>query len=175
MIRTSVGVLSLAVSLGAKDLVADMLSGISITFSDEYQIGDFIEVNGFRGWVLEIGVRSTTLVNTDGNIKHMSNRDVKNVLNLSRRNCRYSINITVAYNQSLKQVETILERELPKIGEGIDEIISGPTYQGITAMGNGGMTLTIVAECKEQHYGRVRTRLNREIRLLLEENGITIK
>ena len=175
----SVGIMSLALSLGAKDLVADVLSGISIAFSDLYQIGDFIEIKDgavpFKGWVLEIGVRTTTLINSDGHIKTMSNRDVKNVLNLSRRNCRYTIDITIDYDQPLQQVEEILARELPKIGEGIDEIIDGPKYQGVTGIGNGGLTLTISARCKEHNYGKVRTRLNREIRLMLEKSGIKIK
>lgn len=178
-VLASVGILSLALSLGAKDLVADVLSGISIAFSDMYQIGDFVEIKDgvtpFKGWVLDMGVRNTMLVNNDGHIKAMCNRDVKNVLNLSRRNCRYTIDITIGYEASLQQVEEILVQELPKIGEGIDEIISGPTYRGVTNLGNGGMTLTIIAECKEQNYGKVRTRLNREIRLMLEKNGISIK
>lgn len=171
----SVGILSLALSLGAKDLVSDVLSGITIAFSDEYQIGDYIDIGGFRGWVEEIGVRTTTLVNNDGNIKNFSNRDVKNVLNLSRRNCCYTINVTIAYDQPLKKVEEILKRELPRIGEENAEIIKGPVYKGVSNLGAGGVTLSITTECKEQHYGKVRSRVNREIRLILEENGIVIK
>ncbi|MBR3273773.1 MAG: mechanosensitive ion channel family protein [Clostridia bacterium] len=171
----SVGILSLAVSLGAKDLVADVLSGVTIAFSDEYQIGDYIEINGFRGWVQEIGVRATTLVNNDGNIKHFSNRDVKNILNLSRRNCQYTINVTIANDQSLRDVEEILERELPQIGENTPEIIRGPEYKGVKGFNAGSVTLEISAECKEHNYGKVRSQLNRSIRLILEENGIAIK
>lgn len=52
----SVGVFSLAISLGAKDLVADVLSGISIVFSGEYQIDDIVEIGGFRGKVWEIAL-----------------------------------------------------------------------------------------------------------------------
>ena len=37
------------------------------------------------------------------------------------------------------------------------------------------MTLEISAECKEHNYGKVRSQLNRSIRLILEENGIAIK
>ena len=171
----SVGILSLAVSLGAKDLVADVLSGVTIAFSDEYQIGDFIETNGFRGWVEEIGVRATTLVNNDGNIKHIRNQDMKNILNLSRRNCRYSINITIANDQPLQNVEEILKRELPRIGESTPEIIRGPEYKGVKGFNAGSVTLEISVECKEHNYGKVRSQLNRAIRLILEENGIAIK
>ena len=171
----SVGVLSLTVSLGAKDLVADVLSGVTIAFSDEYQIGDFIEINGFRGWVQDIGVRATTLVNNDGNIKHFSNRDVKNILNLSRRNCQYTINVTIANDQPLRKVEEILAQELPRIGQATPEIIKGPEYKGVTGFTPAGVTIAISAECKEHHYGKVRSRVNREIRLLLEENGIVLR
>ena len=171
----SVGIVSLAVSLGAKDLVADVLSGISIAFSDEYQIGDYIQINDFRGWVQDIGVRSTTLVNNDGNIKHFSNRDVKNILNLSRRNCQYTINVTIASDQPLRKIEEILNRELPRIGQSTPEIISGPEYKGVKGFTAGGVTLEIAAECKEHNYGKVRSRINREIRFILEENGIVIK
>ena len=171
----SVGILSLAVSLGAKDLVSDLLSGISIAFSDEYQIGDFIEINDFRGWVQDIGVRTTTLVNNNGNIKHFSNRDVRNILNLSRRNCQYTINVTIASNQSLRQVEEILKEALPKIGKATPEIINGPEYKGVQSFSAGGVIIAISAECKEHNYGKVRSRINREIRLLLEEHGIVIR
>ncbi len=171
----SVGILSLAVSLGAKDLVADVLSGISIAFSDEYQIGDYIQISDFRGWVQDIGVRSTTLVNNDGNIKHFSNRDVKNILNLSRRNCQYTITVTIASDQPLRKIEEILNRELPRIGKATPEIISGPEYKGVKGFTAGGVTLEIAAECKEHNYGKVRSRINREIRFILEENGIVIK
>ena len=65
----SLGLLSFAVSLGAKDLVTDILAGLSIVFDGEYQVGDIIEVGGYRGEVLEIGVRTTKLEGRGGNIK----------------------------------------------------------------------------------------------------------
>lgn len=171
----SVGILSLAVSMGAKDLVADVLAGITIAFSDEYQIDDYIDVNGFRGWVQDIGIRSTVLVNNDGNLKHFNNRDMKNILNLSRRNCSYTINITLAGDQSLKEVEALLRRELPRIGQAIPEIIEGPEYKGVVDFTADKITIAISAVCTERNYGKVRRSLNRGIWLLLEENGVCAK
>ena len=42
---TSAGILTLAVSLGSKDLVADILSGIFIIFEGDFHVGDIIEVS----------------------------------------------------------------------------------------------------------------------------------
>ena len=156
----SLGIFSLAISLGAKDLVADVLSGIMIVFSGEYHIGDIVEIGGFRGRVWEIGVRTTTLVNKDGNMKNVSNRNVFNVMNLSRVNSRYTMKITIPYDQPLDKVKEILKKELPAIGREIDEIVSGPEYLGVTEIGSETVTLACCAECQEQNVDTVRNKMN---------------
>ena len=170
----SLGIFSLAISLGAKDLVSDVLSGIMIVFSGEYQIGDIVEIGGFRGKVWEIGVRSTTLVNTDGNMKNVSNRNVSNVMNLSRVNTHYTMKISIPHGQPLDQVEEILRKELPAIGKEIEEIVSGPDYQGVTEVGENIM-LSFSAECQEQNVGKVRTNMNYAMMALFDRHQIPIK
>lgn len=171
----SLGIFSLALSLGAKDLVADVLSGITIVFSGEYQIGDIVEIGGFRGRVWEIGVRSTTLVNRDGNMKNISNRNVSDVLNLSRMNTRYTMQISIPYSQPLNKVREILGEELPGIGKGIPEIASGPQYAGVVGIADGYMTLAFTVECDEQNTGVVRDKLNVAIKDLFDRHSIPIK
>ena len=170
----SLGIFSLAISLGAKDLVADVLSGIMIVFSGEYQIGDIVEIGGFRGKVWAIGVRSTTLVNTDGNMKNVSNRNVSNVMNLSRVNTHYTMKISIPHGQPLDQVEAMLKKELPTIGKEIEEIVSGPDYQGVTEVGEN-ITLSFSAECQEQDVGKVRTKMNYAMMALFDRHQIPIK
>ena len=71
--------------------------------------------------------------------------------------------------------EEILQRELPAIGAGIPDVISGPTYKGVIAIGNGGVTLEISTECRERSYGSVRAAVNREVYRLLQKNGIQVR
>jgi small-conductance mechanosensitive channel len=171
----SLGVFSLAISLGAKDLVSDIFSGVGLVFSGEYQIGDIVQIDGFKGRVWEIGVRSTMLVSMDGHIKNINNRDISNVTNLSRLNTWYTMQISVNYHQPLDQVEDILARELPAIGKNIDEITQGPIYRGITQVGSGKVTLALAAECREQDLTAVRSKLNLTILRLFEHNKISIR
>ena len=170
----SLGIFSLAISLGAKDLVSDIFSGVGLVFSGEYQIGDIVQIDGFKGRVWEIGVRSTMLVSMDGHIKNINNRDISNVTNLSRLNTWYTMQISVNYHQPLDQVEDILARELPAIGKNIDEITQGPIYRGITQVGSGKVTLALAAECREQDLTAVRSKLNLAILRLFEHNKISI-
>lgn len=173
----SLGLLSFAVSLGAKDLITDILAGISIVFEGEYQVGDIIEVNGYRGMVLEIGVRTTKLEGRGGNIKIIANRDVKNVLNMTRKHSWYPVELNVVCNSEhpIEVIEQMLREELAGIGERIPEIISGPFYKGVIGFGNGFVTLSIIAECNEADYHLVQRELNRALQLILEEHDIQLK
>ena len=68
----SVGVLTLVVGLGAQPLIADIIAGIFIIFEDEYHVGEIVTINEFRGTVIEIGIRSTKLLDAAGNINQVS-------------------------------------------------------------------------------------------------------
>ena len=168
----SLGLITFAVSLGAKDLITDVIAGISIVFEGEYQVGDIIEVNGYRGEVLEIGVRTTKLEGRGGNIKIIGNKDVKNVLNMTRKNSWSPLEVNVSSEQNLDEVEKLLAQQLPGIGKSIPEIVSGPFYKGVLAIGKGAMTLSIIAECNEEDYYKVQRALNRAVKELFEQNGI---
>lgn len=169
----SVSVLSLALTLGARDLVADILAGIFIIFEDDFQVGDIIEVNGFSGIVQEIGVRSTRLIGIGDNVKIIGNQNVKNVLNMSKMNSWYSLDLNIPADQPLKEIEAMLQLELPAIGESIPEIISGPYYKGVMAIGLTH-TLYIIAECKQSNYRKVQRELNHAILMLFDEHGFKV-
>ncbi len=169
----SVSVLSLAVTLGSKDLVADILSGIFIIFEDDFHVGDIIDVGGFSGIVQEIGVRSTKIIGIGDNIKIVGNQSVKNVLNMSKLNSWFGINLKVPADQPIKEIEEMLEKELPAIGESVPEIISGPFYKGIMEIGAAN-TLYIIAECKQWDYRKVQREMNHALLTLFSEHGIPL-
>ena len=56
---TGAGVLALIIGLGSQSLVADILAGIFIVFEGEFQVGDIVIIDGWRGEVREIGMRTT--------------------------------------------------------------------------------------------------------------------
>jgi small conductance mechanosensitive channel len=170
----SLGLMTFALSIGAQDLVKDILAGLAIVFDGAYQVGDIIEVNGFRGKVLEVGVRSVKLEGRDGNILIVGNRDVKNVINKTRRNSWYRVEVSVSEGQDLKMIEALLRENLPKIGEKIPEIISGPFYEGIVSIGTRSVTMSIIAECEEEDYYSVQRKLNGAVVELFLSQGISI-
>ena len=171
----SLGLMSFAVSLGAKDMLTDIIAGLSIVLEGEYQVGDIIDIGGYRGEVLEIGVRTTKLEGPGGNIKIINNRDIKNVINMTRKNSWYPLEVTISSNLPLDQIEDMLQKKLPSIGESIPQVISGPYYNGVVSFGKGTVTLSIITECNEKDYNYVQRALKHAVATAFEEYDISIK
>lgn len=170
----TMGLVSLALSIGSRDLVSDIIAGITIVFEGEFQVGDIVEIDGYRGRVEEIGVRSTKLIGMGDNVKIINNRDIRNVLNTSRFNSWYAMQLNISSTYDLNKMEEILKQELPNIQRRMTNLISGPYYRGVESIGANSFRITILAECREEDYRWIQRQLNREIRLLFDREGIPI-
>ena len=76
--------------------------------------------------------------------------------------------------KELKNIEDMLEEELPKIGKSIPEVISGPHYKGVWQIGRGAYTLSVITECREENIRHVQRKVNRAILELFDEKGIRL-
>lgn len=165
---------SLALSMGSRELVQDILAGITIVFEGEYQVGDVVDVGGYRGKVVEIGVRTTKLLGRGDNIKIISNRDVRNVLNMSRMNSWIDMEFTLSNTVPMQKLEEIMERELPEIGRSIPDIISGPIYKGIVSMNGNRVTVAVTCECNEEVSFRVQRELYAKFHEMFERESLPL-
>lgn len=168
----SVGVLTLIVGLGAQPLIADIIAGIFIIFENEYNAGEIISIDGFRGTVLEIGIRSTKIIDAAGNIKIINNSNIGDIVNLSRELSLAVVDLDFPYDVPVDLVENLLENNFEKMKEKIPQIIDGPYYKGICNYKDSNVTLKIVAQCTEDDRFQVERDLMREYRSILLENGI---
>ena len=178
-VLASVGLVSLAVTLGAQGLVADILAGVFNVLEGGFRVGDIIQTGNFEGTVREIGVRTTMIESDDQDIKIIENSKIGDVVNKTKLNSFVLVKLVLPSSESLERVEAILKTALPEIGGRMDKIISGPFYSGVYEVSNGvleayepAMTLHISAECREIDTYEVKCYLNREILLLCEREHI---
>ncbi|MBE7100920.1 MAG: mechanosensitive ion channel family protein [Clostridiales bacterium] len=170
----SIGVLTLIVGLGAQPLISDIIAGIFIIFENEYQVGEIVTINDFRGSVVEIGIRSTKLLDAAGNIKIINNSAIGDVINLSRELSLAIVDCDFPYDVPVEIVENILKNNFEDIAKNIPAIKEGPYYKGVCMFKDSNVTIKIVAKCLEEDRFQVERDLNREYRRLLVENGIDI-
>jgi small conductance mechanosensitive channel len=72
----STTVIALAVGFGSQGLVQDVVIGITLVFSDAFNVGDIVETSGQVGRVDTIGLRFTTLTNFLGQTVYIPNRNI---------------------------------------------------------------------------------------------------
>lgn len=170
----SAGILTLIVGLGAQTLVSDILAGLFIIFEGEFQVGDIVTIGDWRGTVVEIGIRTTKILDGSGNIKIISNSDVTGVVNMTREFSYAWVDVGIEYGESLERVESILEDEFPKIREHIPKIMEGPYYKGVVELGDNSVNIRIMALCAEADRVQTERDLNREMKLIFDKHNISI-
>ena len=171
----SAGVISIIFSLGAQNLVADIVSGLFIIFEGSFKVGDMITVNDWHGQVVEIGIRNTTirdLINSD--VKIINNSMIKNVINYSVYPSFCAIKINIEYGTNLPDLEAIIEREKPVIKRNMPYIIGEPMYLGVDEFAESAIILKFQVAVRNQDYLKAKRALNREIKLMFDRNGITV-
>jgi small-conductance mechanosensitive channel len=110
---TSAGVIGIAIGFAAKDTLANLFAGVSILADSPYKIGDFIVLDGDRGQVIKIGLRSTRILTRDDIEITIPNSTIANskIVNESggpSPKNRVRVPVSVAYGSDVTQVREIL-------------------------------------------------------------------
>ena len=170
----SAGVLTLIIGLGSQSLVADILAGIFIVFEGEFQVGDIVIIDSWRGEVKEIGIRTTKLVDVGGNIKIVNNSEIKTIINQTQELSVAKTYVAVSYNARIEKIEAVIADNIKNIKDKIPDIIEGPFYMGVSELGESGVSLLFTAKCKEDNIYQVQRDLNREIKIMFDDNNVEI-
>ena len=172
-IVTAVGILALVIGFGAESLIADLVTGAFMLFEDRYNVGDIVEVNGFRGTIKEIGIRTTTIMDTGKNVKIINNSDMRNILDRSHNASLAVSDIDIPYPTDLEALEKKLPALLEQIfKEECDTFLSAPRYLGVQALGASGVTLRFIAEVPEDKIYSGARMLNRALLLGFRKLGV---
>ena len=170
----SAGVLTLIIGLGSQSLVADILAGIFIVFEGEFQVGDIVIIDGWRGTVQEIGIRTTKLIDAGYNVKIVNNSEIKTIINQTQELSLAKAYVAVSYGARIEKIEAVIADNLETFKEKIPAIVEGPFYKGVSELGESGVTLLFVAKCNEDDIYQVQRDMNREIKIMFDNNDIEI-
>jgi small conductance mechanosensitive channel len=110
--------------------------------------------------------------------KVFSNSAIREVINsdgdASSMTASASLNVPIAYEADLMEIEKILEEELPKLMDVIPGLTREPTYDGVDSLGENCLYLRISITTKLESKSAALRSLTREIKLLFDRRGVEI-
>ena len=172
-IVASVGILALVIGFSAESLIADVVTGTFMLFENQYNVGDIVEVGGFRGTVTNIGIRTTCITDPGGNVKIVNNSAMQNILNRSDKMSRAVSDIAIPYPTDLEK----LESQLPKLMDEIlaahpDVMKEAPRYLGVQELADSAVVLRFVVNVDEKDIYSGARLLNRDLLLGFRKLGV---
>ncbi|QFG01029.1 mechanosensitive ion channel family protein [Psychrobacillus glaciei] len=168
------GIVGLAVGFGAQSLVKDIITGFFIVFEDQFAVGDQVQIGSATGTVEEIGLRTTKVKSYTGELHTIPNGSISVVVNFSIYNSKALIDVSVAYETNMEELEKSIERFLQALPIKYEELVKSPTYLGVQSFSSSEIVIRIAAETKPMQQSGIARNIRRDLIEFLEQEGIKI-
>jgi moderate conductance mechanosensitive channel len=145
----SVGVVSLAISLGAQTIIKDYISGILILVEDQFRVGDSVQFDEFLGVVENITLRSTYLRDLEGKLIIVPNGEIRILTRPGYDWMRAVVEFNVPYDADIGKVVGVLESAMEQASQDPDvgkNILENPQVQGWTSFSPWSVQVRVTAK-----------------------------
>ncbi len=106
-----VSVAGLAVSLAIQDSLANVFGGMLLLAAKTFKSGDYVQLNGLEGTVIDVNLMNTNLRTADGKAVRIPNKDVQAapIVNYSSQPLRrVEVRVTASYDDATANVKAAL-------------------------------------------------------------------
>ncbi len=177
-VLAGVGVVGIAIGLGAQTLVRDTINGLFILIENQYGIGDVITVAGISGRVEEVNLRRTVLRDLDGTVHSVPNSEIRVASNHTREWSGVNMDVTVAYGADLDKATAVIDRvgkELAADPQYADLITQPPHVVRVDAFKDSGVSLKVLGVTKPIRQWEVMGELRKRLKKAFEEEDIELR
>ncbi|MGI5976932.1 MAG: hypothetical protein ACOX68_04455, partial [Candidatus Limivicinus sp.] len=103
------------------------------------------------------------------------NSNIRNIQNRSRKSSVVVCDVGTSYGDDVRKLEKIIIPALPKMYiRNADVFLDEPAYYGVQDLGESSVVLRVCVDVKEENFFIARRRLNREMKILFDDNNIVI-
>lgn len=173
-IVAGLGVVSVILSLALKDVMQDILAGLSIIFEDQFDIGDLVEINGFTGTVIDLGLKSTKIKSYENTIKIISNRSIIEVINYSKTNPNVIIDIPIPYEIDNKQTDKVIDKIIKRTEKEVETLKGNIENWGLNEFKDSCISYRIFVPVKQDTQFSTKRKINRIIKEEFDKENISV-
>ena len=142
----SAGVIGIAVGFGAQKLIQDVFSGAFFLLDDAFRRGEYIEVEGTKGTVERISIRSFQLRHHLGALHTLPFGEIRQLTNYSRDWVLMKLPLRVTYDTDVEKVRKLIKKlgrqllEHPEVGHTFMQPLKS---QGVYKMEDSAMIIRV--------------------------------
>ena len=173
-IITSLSVIGVVVGLAFQDLIKDFIAGVSIVIEGQYRVGDTVQINGFKGEVINVGLKSTKLKAYTGEVMILANHLITDVINYNLSDSLALIDIDIAYESDIEKVEKVLTKLCERLSNELPHLKGKVELLGISSLEASSVRFKISVLTESMKQVLVQRLILREVKMELDKNNIEI-
>ena len=173
-IVAGLGIGTALIGLAFQDLAKDLIAGFSIITEGEYEVGDTIEVSGFMGEVVAIGLRTTRIRNFKGATKIIANHYMDNIINYSNNNSLAVVDVSISYENKEEDIDNAFKSLFERIKGKIPNAKKEPEVWGVNELSDSSVVYRVVVETESMKHFATERYLKKEIKKEFDKKGIKI-
>ena len=166
-------VAGLAIGFGSQGLVQDVVTGLTLIFSDLIDVGDLVEVSGQTGVVRSVTMRFVELENSLGGTVFVPNRTISSVTNYPRGYVRCFVDVTLLGDAAARQrmqaaavrLMSSFAREFPGVS------VRAPAIVGRQRLDSGKEFLRLKFRVWPNRGGQIETTFRQELEAELKREN----
>jgi small conductance mechanosensitive channel len=142
------GALLGGLALVFQGLLRDFAAGMAVLLEDRYAIGDWVEIGGLEGDVVDVGVLSTQLRCLDQRVAVVQNSAFDRVVNHTKLRSGILVNLVVSHRcHDIDRALAVVAGELNAFhsdSSWSSRLLAAPLLRGVSATGPLGITVSIL-------------------------------
>lgn len=171
-IIASLGIASVVIGLAFQDIIKDFLAGIFIVFDNAYAVGDWVTVDGFKGEVISMGLKTTKIRAYTGEIMILANSNLTKVINYNLNSPKIYLKVPFSYEEKIEKIEEVLSKVLEEMKK--EKEVKNSKLLGIDSFEENCIEYAIEVECIPNHHIPMKRLLLKRIKLAFDKNKIII-
>ncbi len=167
------GVIGVVLGLGANELIKDTINGFFVVFEGTYDLGEYVIINDYEGYVIDLGIKSTILKTMSNEKITIPNSKVNEVINLSKKDYLSFYYFSSSYDVKVEDMENIInEKILPKIKEL--SIVKDVYYLGLDEFLDSGINYALKIKTHPEDRFEAKRKVNSIIKRTFDDENLEI-
>jgi small conductance mechanosensitive channel len=171
-----IGIIGIGIGFASKDIIANFMSGVMLTFSRPFHTNDLIHTADFEGYVEAINMRSTACRSLTGQLVIIPNEKILNnpIINYTMTGSRrVDLKCGVSYGDDLQKAEDLAIKAIESLEWRIPQ---RPVELFYEEFGDSSINFVIRFWTKSEQkvFLKARSEAVKAIKQTFDEHGITI-